>query len=163
MRIARVADPEGRVFHAAPAEENGMFLELRGNWAEGFSATGRNLGNARLLAPVDPSAIYAIGLNYRDHARETGAPIPEYPVLFVKNVRSVIGPGETIRLPRHLRSDEVDAEAELAVERLLQIIQFVLTSLVTRWIPSVPSLWLTSAHLRGTFEVLSYHQAVNYF
>ena len=115
MRIARVADPEGRVFHAAPAEENGMFLELRGNWAEGFSATGRNLGNARLLAPVDPSAIYAIGLNYRDHARETGAPIPEYPVLFVKNVRSVIGPGETIRLPRHLRSDEVDAEAELAV------------------------------------------------
>jgi 2-keto-4-pentenoate hydratase/2-oxohepta-3-ene-1,7-dioic acid hydratase in catechol pathway len=68
-----------------------------------------------LLAPLAPVAVYAIGLNYRDHAAETGAPIPEYPVLFMKNIRAVIGSGEPIRLPRRLRSDEVDYEAELAV------------------------------------------------
>ena len=115
MRIARVADPEGRIFHAEPAEDSEVFDELRGTWDTGFSRTGRRMNNARLLAPIIPAAIYAIGLNYRDHAAETGAPIPEYPVLFFKNPRSVIGPGEGIKLPRHLRSEEVDAEAEMAV------------------------------------------------
>ena len=115
MRIARVADPEGRCFHAAPAEDESTFRELQGSWSGGFSETGRDIAGARLLAPIIPVAIYAIGLNYRDHATETGAPIPEYPVLFCKNPRSFVGPGDVIRLPRRLRSDEVDAEAELAV------------------------------------------------
>ncbi|MFN8765362.1 MAG: fumarylacetoacetate hydrolase family protein, partial [Pirellulaceae bacterium] len=70
---------------------------------------------ARLLAPLDPPVVYAIGLNYHDHAVETGAPIPEYPVVFMKNIRAVTGPGRPVRLPRRLRSDEVDSEAELAI------------------------------------------------
>ena len=115
MRIARVADHEGTIHYASPTDDPSVFHQLRGTWEAGFTETGKNLHSSRLLAPLQPSAILAIGLNYRDHAKETGAPIPEYPVLFMKNIRSVIGPGETIRLPRQLRSDEVDCEAELAV------------------------------------------------
>lgn len=115
MRIARVADQEGRILHALPGEGPGVFHELDGSWSGGFRETGKTILNGRLLAPIEPVVIYAIGLNYRDHAAETGAHIPEYPVLFFKNPRSIIAAGESIRLPRRLRSDEVDAEAELAV------------------------------------------------
>ena len=115
MRIARVAAPDGRVRQAVPASEPGLFHELEGSWSEGFRKSGKTIENGKLLSPVEPAAIYAIGLNYRDHAAETGAPLPDYPVLFFKNPRAVVGPGEPIRLPRHLRSDEVDAEAELAI------------------------------------------------
>ena len=115
MRIARIADEDGNIHHAAPTGDPHFYDELHGTWASGFHATGQRLRARRLLAPLAPAAVYAIGLNYRDHATETGAPLPEYPVLFMKNIRSVIGPGEPIRLPRRLRSDEVDAEAELAI------------------------------------------------
>jgi 2-keto-4-pentenoate hydratase/2-oxohepta-3-ene-1,7-dioic acid hydratase in catechol pathway len=115
MKIARITDPHGNIHHASPTPEDGVFEELHGTWETGFDKTGRIIRGGRLLAPLSPSAIYAIGLNYRDHATETGAPLPEFPVLFMKNIRSVIGPGEPIHLPRHLRSDEVDSEAELAV------------------------------------------------
>jgi len=115
MRIARVADPEGSIFHALPSEQVGVFRELHGSWSGGFRETGRTITGAKLLAPIVPAVIYVIGLNYRDHAAETGAPIPEYPVLFFKNPSSVLAPGGDVRLPRRLRSDEVDMEAELAV------------------------------------------------
>lgn len=115
MRIARITDSAGQIHHASPTGDPAVFAELHGGWETGFRPTGRTLRAARLLAPLAPTAVYAIGLNYHDHAVETGSPVPEYPVLFMKNVRAVIGPGETIRLPRRLRSDEVDAEAELAV------------------------------------------------
>jgi 2-keto-4-pentenoate hydratase/2-oxohepta-3-ene-1,7-dioic acid hydratase in catechol pathway len=115
MRIARVAGEDGKIFWANPTADPAVFTGLRGSWADGFTPTGETLDRMRLLAPVEPAAIYAIGLNYRDHAAETGAPLPDYPVLFMKNIRAAIGPGEAIRLPRHLRSDEVDSEAELAV------------------------------------------------
>lgn len=115
MRIARIEDAGGNIHHAAPTGEPAVFEGLAGSWESGFTPTGTLIRAHRVLAPLAPSAIFAIGLNYRDHAAETGAPIPEFPVVFMKNPRSVIGPGEAIRLPRHLRSDEVDAEAELAV------------------------------------------------
>lgn len=115
MRIARFAEPGGQIRHGSPTEEPGVFRELTGSWSAGFTSTGRVIKEAKLLPPLEPSAVYAIGLNYRDHAAETGAPIPEYPVVFFKNIRAVIGPDEPIRLPRRLRSDEVDAEAELAI------------------------------------------------
>jgi 2-keto-4-pentenoate hydratase/2-oxohepta-3-ene-1,7-dioic acid hydratase in catechol pathway len=65
------------------------------------------------LPPIP--AIFCIGLNYRRHAEETKAKRPEFPIVFMKSPASVIGPGEPILLPRHLRSDEVDYECELAV------------------------------------------------
>jgi 2-keto-4-pentenoate hydratase/2-oxohepta-3-ene-1,7-dioic acid hydratase in catechol pathway len=54
-------------------------------------------------------------LNYRKHAAESKAPIPEHPVLFMKSISSVQNPGDDIVLPRHLKSQEVDYECELAV------------------------------------------------
>lgn len=115
MRIARITDHGGGIHHASPTGDPSVFRELHGTWESGFTATGRTIEGGKLLAPLIPPAIYAIGLNYRDHAAETGAPLPEFPVVFMKNIRSVIGPGAPIRLPRRLRSDEVDGEAELAV------------------------------------------------
>jgi 2-keto-4-pentenoate hydratase/2-oxohepta-3-ene-1,7-dioic acid hydratase in catechol pathway len=69
---------------------------------------------ARLLAPVpDPHKIICIGLNYRDHAAETGAPLPRDPVLFSKFSTALIGPDAPIVLPPF--SQEVDYEAELVL------------------------------------------------
>jgi len=69
----------------------------------------------KLLAPIAPVAFFCIGLNYRRHAEEGKAPIPQFPVLFMKSPAAVQNPGDPILLPRHLRSDEVDYECELAV------------------------------------------------
>ena len=60
-----------------------------------------------------PRMIWAVGLNYRDHAAETGRPPPTVPTLFVKSHRSVIGDGEPIIVPPHVT--QPDYEGELAV------------------------------------------------
>jgi 2-keto-4-pentenoate hydratase/2-oxohepta-3-ene-1,7-dioic acid hydratase in catechol pathway len=68
----------------------------------------------RLLPPVpDPRKIICIGLNYRDHAAESGVPVPPEPVLFSKYPTTLIGHLDRIVLPRVSR--EVDYEAELVV------------------------------------------------
>ncbi len=68
----------------------------------------------RLLAPLPrPGKIFGIGLNYRDHAEETGNPIPEVPMVFSKAVTAVIGPGAAIEIPP--ASARIDYEGELAV------------------------------------------------
>jgi 2-keto-4-pentenoate hydratase/2-oxohepta-3-ene-1,7-dioic acid hydratase in catechol pathway len=68
----------------------------------------------KLLPPIpDPHKIVCLGLNYRDHAAEGGAPIPKDPVLFSKYATSLIGQGDRIVLPAVSR--EVDYEAELVV------------------------------------------------
>jgi 2-keto-4-pentenoate hydratase/2-oxohepta-3-ene-1,7-dioic acid hydratase in catechol pathway len=67
----------------------------------------------RLLAPVEPSKIVAVGLNYRDHAAERNKPLPAEPMIFLKPSTTVIGPGAPIRLPPGV--GRVDHEAELGV------------------------------------------------
>jgi 2-keto-4-pentenoate hydratase/2-oxohepta-3-ene-1,7-dioic acid hydratase in catechol pathway len=70
--------------------------------------------DAVFLPPIaDPRKIICIGLNYRDHALEQGAPIPKEPVVFSKFPTSLTGHEQPIRLPAV--SDEVDFEAELVV------------------------------------------------
>jgi len=72
------------------------------------------LSSVRLMAPIpNPSKVVAIGLNYRDHAREQGTAIPERPLIFAKFPTSVIGPGDTIVWDPEL-TQRVDFEAELA-------------------------------------------------
>jgi 2-keto-4-pentenoate hydratase/2-oxohepta-3-ene-1,7-dioic acid hydratase in catechol pathway len=72
------------------------------------------LGEARLHAPiVRPAKIICIGLNYEDHAAETGREIPEKPVVFAKYPNTIVGPGEPIRIPPI--TGQVDYEAELVV------------------------------------------------
>jgi 2,4-diketo-3-deoxy-L-fuconate hydrolase len=67
----------------------------------------------RVLRPYLPTNVIGVGLNYREHARESDLPLPEQPVLFAKWTTSVTGPGDPIVLPP--TTDEVDYEAELAV------------------------------------------------
>ena len=68
-----------------------------------------------LLAPVpNPGKIIAVGLNYRDHAAETGTPLPSEPPLFAKFANSVIGDGDVIRVPA-VAAAQADWEAELGV------------------------------------------------
>ena len=62
---------------------------------------------------VDPRKIICVGLNYKDHAAESGSPIPKDPILFSKYATALIGHGETIVLPKV--SHEVDFEAELVI------------------------------------------------
>jgi 2-keto-4-pentenoate hydratase/2-oxohepta-3-ene-1,7-dioic acid hydratase in catechol pathway len=69
----------------------------------------------KLLAPIVPTTIFCIGLNYRKHAAESGATEPANPILFMKGANALQNPGDPILLPTHLASDEVDWECELAV------------------------------------------------
>ncbi|MGB2630735.1 MAG: fumarylacetoacetate hydrolase family protein [Candidatus Omnitrophota bacterium] len=79
----------------------------------GADAERLKLEEVSLLAPVEPSKIISVGLNYKDHAEELGMPLPQEPVIFIKPSTSVIGPGDVIVDPR--AATRVDYEAELAV------------------------------------------------
>lgn len=83
--------------------------DIFGSYAEGAEVSPESLPR---LAPVLPSKIVCVGLNYRDHAAERDKPLPEEPVIFIKPSTSVIGPGEPIAVPPVGR---VDHEAELGV------------------------------------------------
>lgn len=67
----------------------------------------------QLLPPCTPSKIVAVGLNYRDHAKELNLPVPDTPIVFLKPPTAVIGPGEAVLYPA--TSSQVDYEAELGV------------------------------------------------
>ena len=71
------------------------------------------LPHAQLLAPVVPTKVVCVGINYRAHALEMGHALPDEPVIFLKPPTAVIGQGAEIHIPSGL--DSVDYEAELAV------------------------------------------------
>ena len=73
----------------------------------------RKLSEAELLAPIPrPGKILCLGLNYKDHAKESGTPLPKEPIVFSKAPTAVIGPGQAIQIPR--ATTEVDYEVEMA-------------------------------------------------
>ena len=81
---------------------------------ESAPATVQNLSEVQLLAPIPkPRKLICVGLNYRDHAIETGTEIPTVPTIFNKFATSVIGPGDYIILPKISKAP--DYEAEFAV------------------------------------------------
>jgi 2-keto-4-pentenoate hydratase/2-oxohepta-3-ene-1,7-dioic acid hydratase in catechol pathway len=114
MRIIRYLAQEGDVRFAAE-QPGGRCFDIYGDIFRDFEVTDRESKMVKLLAPVVPPVILCIGLNYRKHAAETGAKIPEYPVLFMKSPGTLQNPGDPIVLPTKLRSDQVDYECELAV------------------------------------------------
>jgi 2-keto-4-pentenoate hydratase/2-oxohepta-3-ene-1,7-dioic acid hydratase in catechol pathway len=73
-------------------------------------------GAVTALPPVSPSKVIAVGLNYRDHAEEVGAPIPDEPILFMKPSTAVIGPGEPIIHPASCTRMDYEAEIALVVK-----------------------------------------------
>lgn len=77
------------------------------------SAHTISAAEARLLAPVQPSKVVAVGLNYKDHAAERNKPLPKEPLLFLKPPSAVIGPGEPIRRPSW--AGRIDHEAEMGI------------------------------------------------
>jgi 2-keto-4-pentenoate hydratase/2-oxohepta-3-ene-1,7-dioic acid hydratase in catechol pathway len=79
-------------------------------------ATGqtRPLQDVRLLAPLTPRAIFGIGLNYADHAAETGGSPPEQPIVFTKLSTSSTAPNDPVAVPAAARS-RLDYEGELAI------------------------------------------------
>jgi 2,4-didehydro-3-deoxy-L-rhamnonate hydrolase len=80
------------------------------------SASGQlaEFGGERIGAPIArPHQILCIGLNYSDHAAETGAAVPEEPILFTKSPNTLIGPNDDVRIPRG--STKLDWEVELGV------------------------------------------------
>ena len=100
----------------ATSDDGENFFALTGDIScREFKITNERIDVLSILAPIEPKTIYGIGLNYRKHAEETGAKIPEHPIVFLKSPTAIQDPGGPIVLPRHLRSDRVDFEAELGV------------------------------------------------
>ncbi|HEX4790999.1 MAG TPA: fumarylacetoacetate hydrolase family protein [Actinospica sp.] len=131
MRIARFSLPdtaadagavrfglvEGDLEQHSPDGHSAMVIaELESHpFTPDRQTTGRAwpLADVRLLAPVLPSKVVAVGRNYEDHAEELGNEVPAVPLTFLKPSTSVIGPNETIAYP--VFSQDVQHEAELAI------------------------------------------------
>ncbi len=120
MRIARFAKGDGVAYGVVEGEGTLTIAELYGHPfgidPAGVRLTGQRypLAEVRLLAPVLPSKVVAVGKNYAEHIREMGDELPAEPVLFLKPSTSVTGPGDRIAYPVKL-TDRVDYEGELAV------------------------------------------------
>ena len=110
-----------RIFRVAQASGPAHVMEIGGDWYQlegelfGSYAAGAPVDPAGLdlLAPVAPSKIVAVGLNYRDHAAEMNKALPREPLIFLKPSTAVIGPGAAITLPPGV--GRVDYEAELGI------------------------------------------------
>ena len=113
QRLVRFQTPEGQT-HAGLLIDETAAEPLAGDMFDSLATRPERLPVARLLAPVEPPNIFAIGRNYRAHAEETGARLPERPLVFGKPTTSVQRPDGPIVLPA-AAPDEVDFEAELAI------------------------------------------------
>jgi 2-keto-4-pentenoate hydratase/2-oxohepta-3-ene-1,7-dioic acid hydratase in catechol pathway len=105
----------GAVIDLIPAYDDTLAVIAAGVTTIDNSAAhpSHKLSEVRLLAPISsPPRIFAIGLNYRDHAAEAKMALPSAPVVFFKLPTAIIGPGDAIVLPKN--STEPDYEAELA-------------------------------------------------
>ena len=111
MRIVRF-ESAGAI-HLGREGDAGTALRIEGDLLGKWRVTEERLAIERLLAPIVPTDILCIGLNYRAHAEETGAKIPENPVLFMKASNTLNHPGADI--PLTARSAQVDYEGELVV------------------------------------------------
>ncbi|MEV5339506.1 fumarylacetoacetate hydrolase family protein [Streptomyces sp. NPDC052676] len=116
MRIVRYQEADGGEVSYGVLGADGLVVPLEGDpYGERRPASGRfarPLDEVRLLAPVEPSKVVAVGRNFAAHAAELGNQVPERPLIFLKPSSSVIGPGEEIVFPGY--SDELHHEAELA-------------------------------------------------
>ena len=120
-------------------QKDGSAIELAGELFSGLKPINRAADVRKLLAPLVPSNIFGIGLNYRRHAEEASVKFPEYPVFFIKGLNTLQHPGDPIFIPTHLASDEVDYECELAV---------VIGTRVQKRLPRESSGLCTRLHVR---------------
>ena len=119
MRIARFTTGDGAAFGVVEGDEQALTVrQIDGHPFAPFQVVGDPLplAEVRLLAPVLPSKVVAIGRNYAEHAQEMGGEVDlsEPPVVFLKPSTSVVGPGDSVQYPVGV-SEEVHYEGELAV------------------------------------------------
>ncbi|CAN5362972.1 hypothetical protein BH09PLA1_BH09PLA1_05060 [soil metagenome] len=100
------------MFHGEPIDERSA-RRIEGDLFAQHRVTNETLKIETLLAPIVPTDILCIGLNYREHAAESNSPIPKVPMLFIKASGTLNNPGDPIRIPR--RSSMIDYEAELVI------------------------------------------------
>ncbi|MEU7375763.1 fumarylacetoacetate hydrolase family protein [Streptomyces albidoflavus] len=117
MRIARFSIDGNVAFGAVEGDSpDSLVLDIiKGIPFADFELSGTKvpLDKVRLLPPVLPNKVVAIGRNYAEHAKEMGGAVPDVPVTFLKPSTSVIGPGDPIAYPSF--TEELHHEAELAV------------------------------------------------
>jgi 2-keto-4-pentenoate hydratase/2-oxohepta-3-ene-1,7-dioic acid hydratase in catechol pathway len=113
MKIIRHLTPAGPAY--AALQPDGSAREISGDIFGDFKVTDRVVTPGKILAPVVPTNLPCIGLNYKKHAAESNSPLPKYPVLFIKNTAALQNPGDPIEIPVKLPSTKVDYECELAV------------------------------------------------
>jgi 2-keto-4-pentenoate hydratase/2-oxohepta-3-ene-1,7-dioic acid hydratase in catechol pathway len=112
-RIYRITK-DGETFYAV--ERDGNLRRASGDVFSAYSlgaAVAGGLEGAKIHPPVVPSKIVCVGLNYKDHAAESGKPVPSEPLIFIKPSTAVIGHSDPIRLPPGV--GRVDHEAEMGV------------------------------------------------
>lgn len=114
MKIIRYQDAAGKI-HLGRVHDSGATTRIEGELFGSYRDTGDTAQVSKVLAPLAPTDIVCIGLNYRRHAAEGNQPIPEYPIVFMKTTSTLQHPGDPILLPTKLKSDAVDYECELAV------------------------------------------------
>jgi 2-keto-4-pentenoate hydratase/2-oxohepta-3-ene-1,7-dioic acid hydratase in catechol pathway len=114
MKLIRFQQPDGTAQYGA-LQADGSAALVDGDIFGDYRAIGHRADVHKLLAPIAPTNVFCIGLNYRRHAEEGKAAIPQFPIVFMKNTAAVQNPGDPIVLPRRLASEEVDYECELAV------------------------------------------------
>jgi 2-keto-4-pentenoate hydratase/2-oxohepta-3-ene-1,7-dioic acid hydratase in catechol pathway len=134
MRLVSFSTTDGLIRPGALEEESDLVVDLSSTgWKDaveviaagisevpkGFGAiAGHRLSQVKLHAPIpNPPRVFAIGLNYRDHAKESGMEIPTSPVVFFKLTTSVIGPGEAIVLPKNSTMPDYEAEFAFVIGR----------------------------------------------
>jgi len=113
MKIIRYKDGNGSTHHGV--EKKGSYFKISGDIYGDFNVTDEAADVSKLLAPIEPTAILCVGLNYKEHAKEAGMDVGENPVLFVKGTNALQNPDDPIVIPKFLESKEVDYECELAV------------------------------------------------
>jgi 2-keto-4-pentenoate hydratase/2-oxohepta-3-ene-1,7-dioic acid hydratase in catechol pathway len=111
MRIVRFQSG-GNIYHGQQIDDTHA-RRIEGDLFGAHRVTQDTLPIEKLLAPLVPIDILCIGLNYRDHATESGSTIPANPMLFIKARSSLNNPFDPILIPQ--RSDEIDFECELAI------------------------------------------------
>src|SRR5438105_4856590 len=111
MRIVRFIT-DNKIYHGQLDDERSARV-IEGDLFAQHHVTDRVMKIDELLAPLVPTDILCIGINYRDHAAESGSTIPVNPMLFIKASNTLNNPFDPIPIPR--RSSMIDYEGELAV------------------------------------------------
>ena len=129
MKFLRIGNPGNEI--PALLDKDGKIRDLS-KYVSDFDRKNLNFENLEKLQQLDfskldeldnnqrigscvsvPGNFFAIGLNYKEHAEETGAKAPDYPVVFNKSVHSIVGPNDNIVIPKN--SKKLDHEVEIAM------------------------------------------------